>query len=818
MNEQDTPEGPRKTGPEPTPRTTALQLHRDAYALQTEVLRTEAQESGEDALSIKDLLRIIYKHKWTLLLVTLLCGAISTVQGLRQTPIYRASTMLQVERNVARIVSFNKDVDSTQDTWDDGSFMRTQLELLRSRSLAERVIDEMGIDPSRGGARGAAAFQGAGVPAAGNKASSGASGKSLLTRVTDIVERVTDNYTKLNTPSVLDKQVLGREALVAGFMGSIGVDQVPNSKLVRISVVHSQPDQAARIANAVAQTFMTVSMERKMESTIYAKNFLEDQIKVTKAKLEESERLLNAYAKNNSILTLDNKSDVINQSYSDYSAALSKAEQERIRAEALYNEVSRNPESAPMVLESKTIATFKEQKAKLEAEYLSLQSVYKADFPKMVQLRAQIGEIDGRIKAEIATVATGFKAQFEAAKRQEELVRARLSATRKEVQVTQDRSVDLNLLRRELDTNRLLYDGLLQRMKEVGVTSGLTANNVTLVDDAKVPLYPFSPQPERNAMMGLGLGLLLGLGIVFLREQLDDSIKSPDEVDALFGLPLLGLIPFIKRKNFTGRSPAMLAQEDPRGAFAEAYRSMRTALQFSTTEGAPKRLMITSCGKAEGKSTTALALAVNFAQLGHRVLLIDSDMRNPSVHRVLDVPNQVGLSNFLTGDIGREKLIQSTRIENLSVMTAGPPPPNPVDLLMGPKLMRLLERAEAMGYKQIIIDGPPILGLADAVVLGNQIQFILFAVKAGHTRRSAIKDSLRRLRIAGLLPIGVVMTHANQHHSADYSYEAYYGYGYSDQRKPPGAPDATEPELEVDDDDQDEPKVRKLLRKQRKSA
>ena len=215
--------------------------------------------------------------------------------------------------------------------------------------------------------------------------------------------------------------------------------------------------------------------------------------------------------------------------------------------------------------------------------------------------------------------------------------------------------------------------------------------------------------------------------------------------------------------------------EDPRGAFAESYRSMRTALQFSTAEGAPRRLMVTSSVQSEGKSTSALALAINLAQLGQRVLLIDADMRNPSQHKALKRPNQSGLSSYLSGDAQREALIQDSGIANLSVLTAGPHPPSPVDLLMGPGLLELLDRAEALGFEKIIIDAPPVLGIADAIVLGNHVQNILFAVKAGSTKLSSIRDALRRLRLGGLMPLGVVLTSAG---ASETQYDGYYGaYG-----------------------------------------
>ena len=348
----------------------------------------------------------------------------------------------------------------------------------------------------------------------------------------------------------------------------------------------------------------------------------------------------------------------------------------------------------------------------------------------------------------------------------------------------------MNLLQRELDTNRQVYDSLLQRLKEVSVTANITTNNLSVVDEARVPLFPAKPKPLINLGLGIVLGLFLGMLAALLREQMDDSIKHADEVESMFGLPLLGWIPMTRMAKGTSTPIAMQVQSDPRGAFAEAYRSMRTALQFSTPEGAPKRLMVTSCSKSEGKSTTAIALAINFAQLGQKVLLIDADMRKASVHKALRLPNERGLSNLLSGDVSHDSLIQLSSIPGLSVMTAGPTPPDPVELLMGPKLTLFLNKAEEMGYSQVIVDGPPLLGLADSLVLGNQVQHIIFTLKAGDTKRSVIKDSLRRMRTAGLMPMGVVLTHAKDEHAPGYGYgyQSYYGYGEEPARTTSVAP------------------------------
>jgi capsular exopolysaccharide synthesis family protein len=372
-------------------------------------------------------------------------------------------------------------------------------------------------------------------------------------------------------------------------------------------------------------------------------------------------------------------------------------------------------------------------------------------------------------------VTAVIKTQYEAARSQENLLRERLNATRKQVLSTQDNSIDLNLLKREVDTNRQLYDSLLERLKQVNIYSNLTTNNLSIVDAAAIPLFPYKPNLQSNLIAGLGIGLFLGLCMVFLLEYLDDSIRFPDMVERALGVPLMGVVPMGDKRRGDANAIAIDVHADPRSNMAEAYRSVRTALQFSTSHGAPKRLLVTSTTRDEGKSTTALALAINFSQMGHHVLLVDGDMRNPSIHKMLGIPNELGLSNLLSDDARGETLIQPTVVPNLSVLTAGPSPPNPVDLLMGPKLMAMLDKASAVGISHVIVDGPPILGIADSIVLGNQIQDMLFIVRAGSTRKANIRDALRRLRLSGLAPRGAVLTFAQAR--ALQGYGAYYGYG-----------------------------------------
>jgi polysaccharide biosynthesis transport protein len=738
---------------------------RQPYTLQTSVDRQE-DEDDASALTLSDLLGMVLKHKWTLLLVILVATGIAGINTFLLRPTYRATAVLQIERAPARIVDFNRNADLEQASSDEYMGLKTQYELLRSRSLAERVIDDLQLDRSRSAS--APGTNAATEPTPAVAASSAPAPDGYI-------GRIISGYRKLSTPSTTDPEILGREAVVGAFLGALSVDPIQNSRLVRLSVDNSDPALAAKIANATAQTFVSLGQERRIESSSYAKTFLEDQITQMKAKLEESERKLNQYSQQKQILSLDEKSNVVSQTYLEYAGALAKVEQEHIRYESLYQEVQRNPELALHAADVKGMSPLKDQKVKLEIEYQQGLRIYKPEFPKMLQIKAQIAEIDNQMKGELASLAGVIKAHLDAVISQEAQLREKLGSTRKQVLVIQDDSIDLNLLKREVDTNRQLYDSLLERLKQVGVSSNLTTNNLSIVDSAAPPLFPYKPNLQSNLLAGLGIGLFLGLCLVFLLEYLDDSIRFPDMVERVLGVPLMGVIPVGDKKRSDLGSIAFDVHTDPRSSMAEAYRSVRTALQFSTSHGAPKRLLVTSTTRDEGKSTTALALAINFAQMGHHVLLVDGDMRNPSIHRMLDIPNELGLSNLLSDDARGETLIQPTVVPNLSVLTAGPSPPNPVDLLMGPKLVGLLDKASAVGISHVIVDGPPILGIADSIVLGNQIQDMLFIVRAGSTRKANIRDALRRLRLSGLAPRGAVLTFAPAR--ALQGYGAYYGYG-----------------------------------------
>ena len=665
--------------------------------------------------------------------------AVVLVATLLTPSMYRASTTLQIDRDTIQVVKVEglAPVESPADK----DFYQTQYELLQSDSLARRVIAQLNL--------------------ADDPAVKRMQQPSPLARLFGLLRPGNaggDDDNARNT------------ALLRWFKGGLTIEPVRNSRLVRVQFTSRDPAFSAKVANAVAEGFIASNLERRIDATSYARGFLEDRLQQLKAKLEDSEKELADFAQQEQIVNIDERQSLSGQQLQAISASLAEAEKQRIEAEAAHRQFQgNNGDASPEVLKSDVVSQLKQKRAELKADYQDRLQILKPDFPTMQRLHNQIGEIDRQIAAESARIKGSVKSTYEAALAKETMLRTRVDQIKAEVLDLQSRSIRYNILRRDADTSRQLYDGLLQRYKEIGVAGGVGTNNISVVDRAVPPEGRHSPRLSLNLAIAVLLGLFGGVLLAFVFEHLDDTIKTPEDVERQFNLALLGIVPNV------GRNALPDINKDPRSAFAEAYRSVRTALQFATDKGVPRTLLVTSAGAGEGKSTTAATLARNFAQLGKRVLLIDADLRSPSLHKMLGLDNTRGLTNYLAGDARPLSLLQGTGTRLLSCLCAGPIPPDPAELLAGPKMLNLLALA-AKNFDQVIIDGPPVLGIADALLLGNVAAGTVLVVESGATRRGYARGVLRRLLSARARLIGVVLTKFDAN-VAGYGY-GYGGYGY----------------------------------------
>jgi succinoglycan biosynthesis transport protein ExoP len=743
----------------PSHASTALALSRPGFPELAANLA--AGERLEQNFNLRDLLRIFLKRKWTILIIFSVFALFSVVRTYLAPPVYRASTTIQIEKFLPRVFDY-KEVQPMEAPDDNADFYQTNYELLKSRTLAERAVEEIGL--RKNPPPESVSLQPAGRSAAD-------------THETGSIFRDLFNRVRQGPPAAdIDPATRDDTALVGSFQSSLTVEPVRRSRLVRLHFDSTDPFFAAKAVNTLAQSFININLERRFEASAYAKTFLEEKLAQTKAKLEDSERELVQYSRDLEVMSPDEKQNVFSQNLQEFNSAVGKAEQDRIRAEVLMKQAEDNPDSLPVIQENRALQAAKLNKAKLEAEYQENLAIYKPAFPKMQQLKGQIAEVDSQINAELATVRKAAASTFRAARSQEQMLRERLGGAKQQLLDLQGRSIRYSILKREVDTNRTLYDGLLQRLKEIGVAGGVGINNISVVDKAQVPAFPYKPDLSKNVTMGLAIGLIIGLLVAWLLEHLDDSIRFADDVERETGAAVLGVVPKLKVTEAMRSGIGLGPHLDPTSAFSEAYRSVRTALQFSTASGAPRRLVVTSSSKNEGKSTTALALAINFAQMGKPVLLIDADLRNPVLHKMLKLENSRGLSNFLSSNSTVLQMVQRTEIPNLFVMTTGPLPPNPVELLSGMKMLSLLVQAEEH-FAHVIVDGPPVLGIADSIVLGNQVENAVFVVESGRTRKGHAKAALKRLQQAGVHPLGVILTKIDSYHDL-YGYNSYY-YQYA---------------------------------------
>ena len=699
---------------------------------------------GEDepdlASTIYFYLRIVIRRKWLIASITLMMITVAGLYAFMKTPLYLATVRIQIEQKTAKVLEGGE----TAELVGGRDFLRTQYELLKSRALAERVVSSLGLQDDAG-------FM-----------------KAQNASATSIILNAIVGTSK--SPRLLSPLALRAKAV--GFVqDNVSIRPIPGSRLVDIQYKDASPAQAQRIANAYAKSFVAANLDKRFQANAYAKTFLQDQIQQLKIRLQQSEKVLLEFAQREQIVAVRDKASIAESNLAAANTSLGVLVSERIKNEQLWRQVQESDGfGLPQLLSNSVIDELRGRRNKLTTEYQEKRETFKPSYPAMVQISNKIKEIDRQLATEVRTIRESLKAAYESSKSQEAEMRERIAELRTAVLDLQKRGVQHNILRREVETNRKLYDSLLQRLKEVDIASGVGTNNVFIVDTAEKPKGPSEPRVARILALSLMLGLGGALGMAYLLEILDDRARVPEDVEEATGLAILGIIPSV-----AGDDAFEAELLDPRSAVSEAYRSLATALQFSTEAGLPRSIAVTSAGPGEGKSSSAVAIARHFALMGMKVLLTDADLRKPSLHTKLGRDNSVGLTNYLTGAMAPPETFQESGFQNLTFMASGPLPPNAADILGGTRMYSLVT-VGLEAFDLIVVDAPPLLGLADAQLIANSVSATVFVVGAGQSKKGAIRTAVGRLAMARVQVIGSVLTKFDAK-SGGYGYGYGYGYG-----------------------------------------
>ncbi|HZU64666.1 MAG TPA: polysaccharide biosynthesis tyrosine autokinase [Novosphingobium sp.] len=672
--------------------------------------------------------------------------ALAVVVTLVQTPRYTAKTTVQINNASSRVLK-NQSDDKQDDeegatSTDTDRFLKTQVDIIKSRALALRVAQKLNL------LHDTRLFK--------------AEGASLPTP--DL------------SPDALNDRVIGL------LRGHTTVDLPRDSRVVSITVESTDPHLSADIANAYASEYIQSNLKRRFDSSSYARDFIASQLAEMKGKLEESERGLNTYSRQAGLIHMaaasggDNKSaaqggSVTVSSLMQVNQAANEAKARRIAAEARWDAIRAVPLlSASEVVSNMGINNLLGQKAQLEVALEDDRARHLDDYPTVRAKQAQLASINRQIMAVATSIRNAIQAEYKASVDAEAELNAQVNQLKTATLSEQDRDVQYNLLARDVDSNRQIYDSLLQRLKELNASAGITISNISIVDPADVPLLPSSPNLGKNLGVSLALALLLCTLTLVIKDQFDDSIRIPEDIETKLSLNLLGAIPQV----VDGNPEAGL--DDPKSPLSEAYNSLRSVLLHATSHGLPRTLLITSAQPAEGKSTTCYAIALSLARMGKKVLLIDGDLRRPSMHRRIDCDNEQGLSTLLSSQTPLETIVRPTDVPGFFVVPSGPVPPSPTEMLSSPRMRDVVQEACTL-YDIVIIDSPPILGLADAPTMATIVEAVVFVVEADRSRHGSLKAAMRRLRAHNSNVVGGVLTKFDPlRRGNQYSY--YYGYNY----------------------------------------
>ena len=671
----------------------------------------------------------------------LIAGVVTT---LLMTPKYTAASLIEIAREGSRIAPVQGVERETTD--QDLEFYQTQYGLLQSNELAEGVVDELRLanDPQ--------------FFALFRSKIEGASGDRL-------------------DPARRDAR---RRQAAQILLKNISINPVRLSRLVSVSFTSPDAALSARVVNAWTKRFIRTTLERRYEATSYARNFLESRLGQLRLRVEESERRLVDYASRERLITIPaadggrssatgtGERSIIADNLATLNAELTSAEADRIRQGSRLQSAANG--AVPEALQNSAISGLRQRRAELAADYQKLMVQFEPDYPAAKALKSQLDQLDRSIAREEGRISSSIRNSYRDSTVREAALNRSVDQLKNDLLDQRRRSIQYNIYQREADTNRQLYDALLQRYKEIGVASGVGVNNISIVDEASVPTRPSSPRFLLNLVLAGLAGLAAGALLAFFLEQTHDSLDDPSQVADELQIPLLGVAP----KVVGSTTDAIL---DRKSELTEAYLSVETNLRFATLQGVPQSLSVTSSRPAEGKSTTSLAVATQLAHAGKNVLLIDGDMRAPSVHGLLALPNDVGLSDVLVGARSLDQALARVEGFGLTVMTSGPKPPNAAELLIGDRFGEIVS-ALADRFDHVVIDSPPVMGLADALLIGSRVDGVIFAIESHAISRSAVLVALQRLRAARVRVFGGVLVkfEATRSHLG-YGYDYGYGYG-----------------------------------------
>jgi capsular exopolysaccharide synthesis family protein len=695
---------------------------------------TQLMHAPQRQRTVYDYFRILIKRRWLIMLVFFAIVAYTALKNFTETPIYEATVQLLIERQTPRYI--DQPGASSQPNSPGEEFYQTHYKLLESRALTKKVAEKLNLksNPSY-----ASIFQ--------------------------------------NLPPNADDAMKQRaeEDLISAITRNVKVNPIRQSSLVNVSFSNPDPKFAATMVNTLAQSYIEQSLDLRFATSQEAAAWLKEKLIEGRKKLEESEAKLNQYKREHNIVALDDKESITSQKLEQLNKDLIAAQTQRMEAETRFKEVSRG-QPISQVLKDPLIQTLKGQEAKLIAEQSELSRKFGADHPRMIRLTNELAATRSKIGAEMGQIVQAIKNEYYMAKAQEENLKGALEKQKGETQDLGDRNIEYRVLLRDVETNRALYENMLKSLKTTTAAENTPATNIRIVDPATIPDTPVSPRKLRNLMLGTVIGLVLGIGLALFMESLDTTLKTPEEVEGWLEIPNLALIPhmdFTSGNPLKEEFPELIVHHGTQPLASESYRGLRTTILFSTPGQAPRILLVTSSLPLEGKSLTSANLATAMAKAEPNVLLVDADLRRPSLHKIFHTPAEPGLSNFLVGELDDLPIVE-TIVPNLFIVPAGKIPPHPSELLGSERMREFLDLAKSR-FGRIIIDSPPLMSVTDAAILSTQAEGVLLVVKAEFVPRKAAMDARDQLLEVNATLLGVVFNNIQTQRNG-YFYNSYYRY------------------------------------------